>query len=50
MEIGLNGGGVFVGSNWRGRILRSTDAIEWKDVFQAEHHVEAIAFGGVAAA
>lgn len=41
------GDGVFVGSNWRGRILRSTDAIGWKDVFQAEHHVEAIAFGRV---
>ncbi len=43
--IAVFGAGVFVGSNWRGRLLRSADAITWNDVFQAEHHVEAIAFG-----
>ena len=43
--IAVFGEGVFLGSNWRGRILRSLDAIAWEDVFQAEHHVEAIAFG-----
>lgn len=39
------GEGVFVGSSWRGRILRSMDAIEWKRVHKSEQHVEAIAFG-----
>jgi hypothetical protein len=39
------GAGVFVGTNWRGRILRSTDAIEWKQVYKAEHHLEAVAYG-----
>ncbi len=43
--IAVFGQGKFVGSNWRGRILHSTDAIAWKDVFQAPHHVEAVAFG-----
>ena len=47
--IAVFGGGVFVGSNWRRRILRSTDAIDWKNVFLADEHVEAIAFGRVAA-
>ena len=39
------GAGMFVGTNWKGRILASRDAIEWKEVFKAEHHFEAIAFG-----
>ena len=39
------GAGVFVGTHWKGRILASTDAIEWKQVFKAEYHLEAIAFG-----
>ena len=43
--ITVFGTGVFLGSHWRGRILRSLDAITWEEVFQAEHHVEAIAFG-----
>ena len=46
--IAVFGAGVFLGSHCRGRILRSLDAIAWEDVFQAEHHVEAIAFGQVA--
>jgi hypothetical protein len=40
-----HGEGVFVGSSWRGRILRSTDAIDWKLVHKSEQHVEAITFG-----
>jgi hypothetical protein len=40
------GGGVFVGSNWRGRLLRSTDGAAWREVHKCEHHVEALAFGG----
>jgi photosystem II stability/assembly factor-like uncharacterized protein len=43
--IAVAGDGVFVGSNWKGRLLRSTDAVKWEDVFQAEQHVEALAFG-----
>jgi hypothetical protein len=40
-----HGGGTFVGLNWRGRILRSTDAIEWQQVYKSEYHFEAVAFG-----
>jgi photosystem II stability/assembly factor-like uncharacterized protein len=36
---------VYVGSTWKGRILRSTDAITWNEVHKCEHHVEAFAFG-----
>lgn len=43
--IAVAGKGMFVGSNWRGRILRSADAITWQETFQAEHHIEALAFG-----
>jgi hypothetical protein len=39
------GGGVFVGSRWKGRILRSTDSVEWVPAFKSDRHVEAIAFG-----
>ena len=39
------GAGVFVGSHWKGRILRSTDAVDWRAVHKSEQHVEAIAFG-----
>lgn len=46
--IAIFGNGAYIGSNWRGRILRSTDAITWKDVVQAEHHVESLAFGHIA--
>lgn len=42
------GSGGFVGSRWKGRILFSQDAIEWKEVFKAEAHVEAIAWGELA--
>ena len=39
------GNGVFVGAHWRGRILRSTDAIEWKQVYKSGPHIEAIGYG-----
>ena len=39
------GAGVFVGTNYKGKILRSTDAVEWKQVYKAEYHFEAVAFG-----
>ncbi len=37
----------FIGSNWRGRLLQSRDAVTWTDILQAEHHIEAVAFGNV---
>ena len=40
------GDGVFVGANWKGRLLRSTDAVAWEPTFKCEHHVEALAYGG----
>ncbi len=39
------GRGSFIGTNWKGRILRSTDAIAWKEVIKCPHHVECVAFG-----
>jgi hypothetical protein len=39
------GNNIFIGCNWRGRILKSTDAVFWEQVFQAEHHLESLAFG-----
>lgn len=39
------GKGLFVGVNWRGRILTSTDALKWTEVYKSEHHFESVAFG-----
>jgi hypothetical protein len=39
------GGGAFLGAAWKGRLLRSTDAIEWTQVYKSEHHIEAVAHG-----
>ena len=39
------GGGVFVGSLWKGRIVRSEDGIAWQEVHKAAEHLEAVAFG-----
>ncbi len=39
------GQGVFVGSNWKGRLLYSKDAVEWKQVFKSDYHFEAVAYG-----
>lgn len=41
------GGGVFVGAAWKGRLLRSTDAVRWEQVHKCQQHVEAVAFGVV---
>ena len=41
------GGGVFVGSAWKGRLLRSTNAVVRREVHKCEHHIEALAFGGM---
>ena len=43
---GGKGGGVFVGANWKGRLLRSEDAVEWREVFKSDRHIEAVCFGG----
>jgi len=34
---------AFVGVAWKGRILHSTDALTWKEVFKSEQHFEAVA-------
>jgi hypothetical protein len=39
------GAGAFVGTHWKGRILGSDDAIEWRQVYKCEHHLEAVSFG-----
>jgi len=39
------GGEVFVGTQWKGRILSSKDAVQWNEVHKAAEHVEAVAFG-----
>lgn len=41
------GNGNYVGSNWKGLLLHSRDAVEWKQVHKCDHHVEAVAFGMV---
>ena len=40
------GGGTFVGTSWRGRLLTSRDGVAWKDVFKCEQPVEAVVYGG----
>jgi len=41
-----HGAGTFVGLNWKGRILRSTDAVAWQEVFKCANNLESVAFGG----
>lgn len=43
------GSGFYVGANWKGRVLKSADAVTWETVFKADTHVEAVAFGSLAA-
>ena len=38
------GNGVFVGTRWKGRILHSTDAIEWTEVLKTPEHVNGVFF------
>lgn len=42
-----HGDGVFVGSHWKGRLLRSEDAVQWVEVYKGEHHIEAVTHGAV---
>jgi hypothetical protein len=39
------GDGLFVGLQWRGRVLVSADGVAWEEVHKAEHHLEAVAYG-----
>lgn len=41
------GAGVFVGPRWKGRLVRSTDAVNWEEVHRGDQHIEAVAFGEV---
>jgi hypothetical protein len=38
------GEGVFVGPRWKGRLVRSTDAITWEEVHKSDYHIEAVAY------
>jgi len=40
-----HGGKLYAGVNWRGRILTSSDAVKWTEVYKSENHLEGIAFG-----
>lgn len=42
------GHGVFLGCAWKGRLLRSTDAVKWEQVFKADQHIEAVSYGTLA--
>jgi hypothetical protein len=39
------GRGTFLGARWKGRLLRSTDAVQWHEVQKCPQHVEAVACG-----
>ncbi len=41
------GNGVYVGSRWKGRLLTSTDAVDWKEVKKCDFHIEALGYGGI---
>jgi len=41
------GDGVFLGPRWKGRLMRSTNAIRWEEVFKSDRHIEAVAWGDV---
>jgi photosystem II stability/assembly factor-like uncharacterized protein len=41
------GGGLFVGSLWRGRLVLSDDGIRWREVFKAPEHAEAVVYGKI---
>ncbi len=41
------GNGVYVGAQWKGRLLFSTDAVEWKVVKKCDAHIEVVSFGAL---
>ena len=43
------GAGIFIGSLWPGKLLRSTDGIHWKQVHEFPHHILALAHGRLGA-
>lgn len=40
------GRGIYVGTQWKGRILMSRDALAWQEVHKADQYAEAVCFGG----
>ena len=41
------GNGLFIGAAWKGRLLRSSDGIDWEQVFKADVHLEAVGYGAI---
>ncbi len=41
------GNGAFVGAAWKGRLLVSADGVSWREVYKADRHVQAVAWGQV---
>lgn len=41
------GNGVFIGVRWKGRLLRSTDAVAWREVHKVDLHIESLAHGSL---
>jgi hypothetical protein len=39
------GANTFVGTAWRGRLMRSMDGVTWKDIHKCDYPIEAVAFG-----
>ena len=39
------GDGVYIGSLWPGKLLRSTDGIHWKPVLELPHHILGLGYG-----
>ena len=39
------GAGSFVGTRWKGRIVHSADAADWREVHKADYQIEAAAYG-----
>lgn len=39
------GRGIFAGTSWRGRLLRSGDGVMWEEIHKCEHPIEAVTFG-----
>lgn len=44
------GGGVYVGTLYSGRMLRSTDGVKWEEILSVPQHMIALAFGRLGAA
>jgi hypothetical protein len=40
------GSAVCVGTSWRGRLLRSVNALDWKDIHKCDQPIEAVTYGG----